>query len=305
MVEVIIHIVLLIFGPLTLLGFIDRVKSRAARRAGPPILQRWYDVAKLLRKGAVYSRTTTIFFKAGPMVALACTAIAALVVPLTGDKAPLSFSGDIFLFSGLLVLGRFAMLLAAMDTGSAFEGMGASREAAFGAMAEPALFLVLLVATMPCGDASFSTAFSQMADTGGLTRDPGLLLAAIAFGAFLVTDLARIPIDDPTTHLELTMIHEVVVLDHSGPDLAFVTMGYALRMWILSAIFVHLLIPVPSGAPLLAVGTMLAGQFIVAIGVGITESIIARLRMTRIPQFLIAASVIAAIGILVQFLGVA
>lgn len=120
-----------------------------------------------------------------------------------------------------------------------------------------------------------------------------------------MTDLARIPIDDPTTHLELTMIHEVVVLDHSGPDLAFVTMGYALRMWILSAIFVHLLIPVPSGAPLLAVGTMLAGQFIVAIGVGITESVIARLRMTRIPQFLIAASVIAAIGILVQFLGVA
>jgi formate hydrogenlyase subunit 4 len=301
--DTLFHVALLVAGPLTLLGVIARVKALVARRRGPPLLQPWFDVAKLLRKGAVYSRTTTFLFAAGPIVALACTLLAALLVPLAGVEAPVAFPGDVFVFAGLLALARFATMVSALDTGSAFEGMGASREAAFAAMAEPALFLVLMVATLPGQVPSFSTAFNALSGTGGLLRDPVLLLAAIAFGAFLLTDLSRMPIDDPNTHLELTMIHEVMILDHSGPDLAFLTVTYAMRLWVLSAIGVHLLVPIPADAPATALAILLGGQVAIAVGVGLVESMTARLRLTRIPQFLIGASVIAAIGVLVLHLG--
>lgn len=301
--DVFLHLALLVLGPLTLLGLVGRVKAVAARRVGAPLLQPWHDVWKLLRKGAVYSTTTTPLFVAGPIVALACTALAALMVPLAGVQAPLAFPGDIFVFAGLLALARFATMLSALDTGSAFEGMGASREAAFAAMAEPALFLVLMIATLPGGTPSFSTAFNELSGTGGLVRDPVLLLAALAFGAFLLTDLSRIPIDDPNTHLELTMIHEVMILDHSGPDLAFLYIGYAMRLFVLSAIGVHLLVPVPPDAPLAALAVLLAGQAGIAGFIGGIESVTARLRLTRVAQFLIGASVVAAIGVLVLHLG--
>ena len=154
MVDGLVHVALLILMPLPMLGLINRVKSIAAGRKGPPILQPVYDVVKLLQKGAVYSRTTTWLFVAGPIVALASSLLAALIVPLASTTSPFGFPADVFVFAYLLGVGRFFTMTAALDTGSAFEGMGASREAAYAALAEPALFLALMIVCIPAHSAS-------------------------------------------------------------------------------------------------------------------------------------------------------
>jgi formate hydrogenlyase subunit 4 len=302
MVDGLVHVALLILMPLPMLGLINRVKSIAAGRKGPPILQPVYDVVKLLQKGAVYSRTTTWLFVAGPIVALASSLLAALIVPLASTTSPFGFPADVFVFAYLLGVGRFFTMTAALDTGSAFEGMGASREAAYAALAEPALFLALMIVCIPAHSASFSDAFASIPAAGGLLRHPGLLLATLSLGVVLLAEASRIPVDDPNTHLELTMIHEVMVLDHGGPDFAFIQIGYALKFFVLGAVLVHLVLPIPASgwmAPVLFV----AGQAGVAITVGIIESFMARLRLTRVPQFLIGACVVAAVGVLVLFTG--
>ncbi len=302
MFDVAVHITLLVLMPLPMLGLINRVKSIAAGRKGPPLLQPLYDVVKLLQKGAVYSRTTTWIFVAGPIVTLASAILAALIVPLASTTSPFGFPADVFVFAYLLGVGRFFTMAAALDTGSAFEGMGASREAAFAALAEPALFLALMIVCVPADSACFGDAFSAIPAAGGLLRHPGLLLAALALGVVLLAETSRIPVDDPNTHLELTMIHEVMVLDHSGPDFAFIQIGYALKFFALGAVLVHLVLPIPATgwmAPVLFV----AGQAGVAITVGIIESVMARLRLSRVPQFLIGACVVAAVGVLVLFTG--
>jgi formate hydrogenlyase subunit 4 len=292
-----LHLIILLVAPLPMLGLIGVVKARLAGRSGPPVLQPLYDLIKLLRKGAVYSRTTTPVFVAGPIVSLATAVVAGLIVPLGLGPAPLGFVGDVFLFAYLLGLGRFFTMAAALDTGSAFEGMGASREAAFSALAEPALFMCLMALCLPAGTPSLSAAFgAPHAAQAGLAH-PVLLIAAVALGAVLLAESARIPVDDPCTHLELTMVHEVMVLDHSGPDFAFVLHGYAIKMFVIGAVLVQLVVPVRGGW--YDLGALLVGEAIVAVVIGVIESSMARLRMPRVPQFLIGASVVAAIGVMV------
>jgi formate hydrogenlyase subunit 4 len=296
----VLHLVILVFAPLPMLGLIGVVKARFAGRSGPPLLQPLFDIVKLLRKGAVYSRTTTRVFVAGPIVSLATAIVAGLLVPLGLGPAPLGFVGDVFLFAYLLGLGRFFTMAAALDTGSAFEGMGASREAAFSALAEPALFMCLMALCLPAGTPSLGAAFSapHVAEAG--VAHPVLLIAALALGAVLLAETARIPVDDPNTHLELTMVHEVMVLDHGGPDFGFVLYGYAIKMFVLGAVLVQLVVPMRGGWQ--QVGVLLLGQAVVAVIIAVIESSMARLRMTRVPHFLIGASVVAAVGVMV-FLG--
>lgn len=303
MLDVLVHLALLIVLPLPLLGLINRVKSIAAGRRGPPLLQPLYDVVRLLQKGAVYSRTTTWLFTAGPIVALASTFLAGLIVPLAATTSPFGFPADVFVFAYLLGLGRFFTMLSALDTGSAFEGMGASREAAFSAIAEPAFFLALMIVCVPTASASFGDAFTAIPADGGILRHPGLVLAALALGTVLLAEASRIPVDDPNTHLELTMIHEVMVLDHSGPDFAFIEIGYALKVFVLGAVLVHVVLPIPAGPGWVAPALFVAGEVGVAVVVGIIESVMARLRLSRVPQFLIGACVVAAVGVLVLFTG--
>ena len=286
----------LVLAPL-LPGIINRVKARFAGRHGKPVLQTYYDLAKLLRKGEVISRTSTWIFAAAPAIALAGTLCALALLPLGGAVSPLAFAGDFVLAAYLLGVGRFAIMLGALDTGSAFEGMGASREATFSALAEPVFFLALMVLTSLClglghgTDTAFSLSTMFGGQTAGawLTGKGELLLLPVIFFILLLVENCRIPVDDPNTHLELTMIHEVMVLDHSGPNMALILYGAALKLWFFAALIAGLLTP---ALPLwqqmgLRVGIVL----LLAVVVGIVESVMARLRMERVPYLLGAAAV--------------
>ena len=286
----------LVLAPL-LPGIINRVKAKFAGRHGKPVLQTYYDIAKLLRKGEVISRTTTWTFAVAPSVALAGTLCALALLPLVGAVSPLAFAGDFVLAAYLLGVGRFAIMLGALDTGSAFEGMGASREATFSALAEPVFFLALMVLTSLCLGLGHGTdtAFSLSTMFGGQTAGAWLtckgelpLLPVILFILLLVEN-CRIPVDDPNTHLELTMIHEVMVLDHSGPNMALILYGAALKLWFFAALIAGLITP---ALPLWQQMGMRVGiVLLLAVVVGIVESVMARLRMERVAYLLGAAAV--------------
>ena len=289
-------LLLLVAFPPLLLGVIGRTKAWFAGRRGPPLLQPYRDLSRLLRKGAVYSRTTTAIFRAAPALGLASALGAGSLVPLVGSMTPLSFAGDMILFAYLLGLGRFATALAALDTGSSFEGMGASREMAFSALAEPVLFLVLALVAVESRSISFAGAFSVLTRSWAGHGAP-LALAVLALFAVLLAESSRVPVDDPATHLELTMIHEVMVLDHGGPDLALLLEASAVKLFVLSALAVHLLIPAGALAPLAVTAAICGGAAVIAVLIGCVESTIARLRLPRVPQFLIAAGVLAGTGL--------
>ncbi len=293
------HAVLLLGLPPLSLGIIGRVKAVVAGRQGSPLLQPYHDLLRLLRKGAVYSRTTTWVFKAGPSVTLATAVVAGCLLPLGSLQAPLAFDGDLVVFAYLLGLGRFMTMSAALDTGSSFEGMGASREAAFGALAEPALFLSLATLVVVTHSYSLSGIFAGLGAASG--ANPVLWLVAAALAAVVLAENARIPVDDPATHLELTMIHEVMVLDHSGPDLAYIEYGAAVKLFITSVLLVGVLAPAAMRHPPAAA----VGALGVALLIGIAESIMARLRLPRVKQFLIGATALAAVALAAELLGVA
>ncbi len=288
----------LLLAPL-MLGLINQTKASFAGRKGPPYLQTYYDLAKLLRKGAVYSLTTTWVFRAGPTVGLTATLLALAIVPMAGAPGLLAFPGDLVLLAYALGLARFFTVSAALDTGSPFEGMGASREVQFSALAEPALLLGLAAVARRAGELSLSGMFRAV--DVGLWRlaGPELALVAVAVAVVALAENARLPVDDPNTHLELTMIHEVMVLDHSGPDLAFITYGAALKLWTLCALLVGLVVPVRLawGADLLA---FLCGMALCAVAIGVVESAMARLRLDRVPQFLIGASALSALALVLS-----
>ncbi len=291
-------ILALIMAPL-LSGIINQVKARFAGRRGRPCLQLYYDLHKLLHKGAVYSHTSSWVFRAGPMAGLAAVLAALCFLPLSGHKALLSFNGDFLLAAYLLAMARFATITAALDTGSAFEGMGASREATFSALAEPVFLLGLMPLGMLAGSYSLSAMLSPASGASWTNDWPVLLLLTASFFVVLLTENCRIPVDDPNTHLELTMIHEVMILDHGGVDLAFIEYGAALKLWFFCAIISGVLLPDMDSLPL-ALSASLGGILVVAVAVGVTESIMARLRLVRIPQLLTLAGAFAALACLLS-----
>jgi len=301
MLDLIVHAALLLAVPPLLLGVINKTKAWFAGRLGPPLLQPYRDVWKLLRKGAVYSRSTTWVFRAGPIVSLAAVLCAGLVLPLAANRSPLGFSGDVIVFAYLLGLGRFFTMAAALDTGSSFEGMGASREAAFSALAEPALFLSMAILCVPARSVTFEGAFGALPWTTWGFEHPTYLAAALSLFAVLLAENSRIPVDDPNTHLELTMVHEVMVLDHGGPDFGFVLYGSAVKLFVIGALLVHILLPIPAGGGWRAIALLCGGEIGVAMFIGVVESIMARLRLPRVPQFLVGAAVLASIGLAALF----
>jgi formate hydrogenlyase subunit 4 len=297
MIDLAVHVALLLALPPLLPGLINKTKALFAGRNGPPLLQTYLDVWKLLGKGAVYSRTTTWIFRAGPIVSLAAVLCAGLVLPLASNASPLGFAGDVVAFAYLFGLGRFFTMTAALDTGSSFEGMGASREAAFSAFAEPALFLSLAIVCVPAGSATFGVAFGTLPwATWGISH-PTFLAAALSLFAVLLAENSRIPVDDPNTHLELTMVHEVMVLDHGGPDFAFVLYASAVKLFVIGALLVHVLLPIPADGGWRGAALLCGGEIALAVAVGVVESVMARLRLPRVPQFLVGAAVLAAIGL--------
>ncbi len=283
--------------PPLLLSVIAKTKAWFGGRVGPPWLQPYFDLHKLIQKNAVYSKSTTWIFRAGPIIHLAALLTATTLIPVLSNDSLLGFSGDVILVAYLFALGRMFTVLAAMDTGSSFEGMGASREVTFGAMSEPALFLAFVVMAV----ATKSLRLSEMIGPSLLPEwqiaGPAMILVVGALLVVLLTEACRVPVDDPGTHLELTMIHEVMVLDHSGPEFAYITYGAALKFTLLGSILVHAAIPHPAGlsvwSPLLRV-VELGG---LALIVGVIESATARMRLNRIPMLLAGATVLSAIAV--------
>lgn len=287
----------LAFAPL-MIGVINRTKARCAGRKGPPLLQPYHDLRKLLRKGAVYSESSSWILRAGPVVGLSAVVTAATIIPFGGLPVLLSFNGDLILFAYLFGLARFFTILMALDSGSSFEGMGASREAAFSALAEPVLLLTLAVIAKYSGQISFSKIFPEI-DFGYWPKaGPAFVLIGLALLIVFLAENARIPVDDPNTHLELTMIHEVMVLDHSGPDLGMIHYAAAVKMWLLGTLLTGIIVPVRGGRPLADVAAALLAMMLLAVVVGLIESSMARLRLQRVPQLLVGAaalSILAAI----------
>ena len=298
--DVLAPLVALALAPL-LAGIIGKTKALVGGRTGAPVLQLYRDLRRLLGKGEVVSETATWVFRAAPSVSLAALAAALLFLPEGPLGPPLSFAGDLVLFAYLLALSRFALVAGAMDAGSSFEGMGASREAAFSALAEPAFFLVLGGLAWARGGLSLAAALGgEGAAAWGPA--PALLLMAGALFLVLLSENSRIPVDDPGTHLELTMIHEVMVLDHSGPDLAFILYGASLKLWLFSALFASLLLPrVSSGGVQFLL--FLAGVALTGVLVGLVESVMARLRLSRVPQYLGLAAALAGFAALLLIAG--
>jgi len=287
----------LMFAPL-LLGIINRTKALFAGRRGMPLFQLYYDVWKLLRKGAVYSRTTTWIFRAGPIVGLAAVVAAMALVPFGKMPALVAFPGDLILFAYLLGLMRFFTVIAALDTGSSFEGMGASREVQFSALTEPALFLALIVVARRTGSISLSGMFEKISVDVWQMAGLSLALVVAALLVVLLCENARIPVDDPNTHLELTMIHEVMVLDHGGPDLAFIVYGAALKLWVLGALLIGIAVPMHSGNAWIDIAVSIGGMLALGAVIGIIESTMARLRLVRVPQLLVGAGVLATLALI-------
>jgi formate hydrogenlyase subunit 4 len=286
----------LLFPPL-LLGVITKTKAAFAGRVGAPFLQPYYDLAKLFRKGSVFSRTTTWVFRAGPVVGVATALLAVTMVPVGGRPALVAFPGDFLLLAYLLGLARFFTMAAALDTGSAFEGMGAAREATFACLAEPALVLGLVALGRSAGSLSLSTMLGPgLASAWGRDAASFVLVAAALF-IVLLAENSRIPVDDPNTHLELTMIHEVMVLDHGGPALGLILYGAALKLFVFSAVVARLLFPFAVASPWGGWGASVAALLAVAIAIGVVESTMARLRLTHIPALLVAAILLSAFGV--------
>ncbi len=297
-VHTLIHVVALLTFPPLLLGIINRTKAKFGGRRGQPILQTYYDLAKLLRKDSVFSETTTWVFRFGPIVGLTTALVAGLIVPLGHASAPLSFSGDVILFAYVLALGRFFTMTAALDTGSAFEGMGSVREATFACLAEAVLFLGLLALSRISGSLSMSGLLGDEVATGWMTSAAPLLLVVASWFAVLLVENSRIPFDDPNTHLELTMIHEVMVLDHSGPALGAIVYGASIKLFVFAGMIVNLVLPFATGSPIVDWVVFLLGTLLVGVLIGTVESVMARLKMVEVPTLLIGSGVVSLFAVI-------
>ncbi|OGU09554.1 MAG: hydrogenase [Gemmatimonadetes bacterium RBG_16_66_8] len=279
-------------------GLAARTRSWLTGRRGAPVLQLYSDLAKLWRKSAVYSATTTWAFRLGGVVLFVTTVLAALLLPFDGRGALIRFAGDFVAFAGLLALGRFALILAAMDTGSSFEGMGASRDATLGSLVEPALFLCFAALAIASGELSLASMLGTTPARLWGPAGPALAMVAVSLFLLALAEAGRVPVDDPTTHLELTMIHEVMVLDHSGPDLALIQYAGALRLALFGTLLAGVTVPLATLPPALAVAAWLVALGGVAVGVGVIEAVMARLRLARVPQFLVAAATLPAFAVI-------
>lgn len=298
LINITIHLLLMLLLPPLLLGVINRTKAHVAGRTGAPLFQPYYDIVRLWRKGSVFSQTTSWIFRAGPVVTVAATLMAALLMPLGNHPAPIAFNGDMILFAYLLGVARFFTIIAALDTGSSFEGMGGAREATFSCLAEPALFFSLVVLAKISSSLSLTGMLNNFPLTIWFGSGAALLLMVGALFILLLAENCRIPFDDPNTHLELTMIHEVMVLDHSGPGFAAITYGAALKLLILGSLFIHITVPFRSNNFLLDWIAFLGAMILLSLGIGIVESTMARLKLTRVPQLLIASCILSAFAML-------
>ena len=292
-----ISFILIIVASIFFTGIIIRTKSITSGRKGPGVLQPMKDIFRLFKKGAVYSKTTSFIFQIAPSIYFASVIMAILVIPFGQYKGIISFNGDFVFFAYVLGTGKFFSIISALDTGSSFEGMGASREALFSMFAEPAFFILMGSLALLTGHTSFQQIFASLHFGSYISYILGVLATFVLVMISLVEN-SRMPFDDPNTHLELTMVHEVMILDNSGFDLGLILYATNLKFAMYGALIANLFM---GSFPLyLTIPIFFGIQILYAVTVGVLESFTARFRMNHNAQYILALSSVS----LLIFLGV-
>ncbi len=289
----ILNILIVLFVPFLMLGVIKKTKAFWGGRYGASVFQPLYDFIKLMKKDFVISKTTSGVFRITPVIVIASVLFAALFVPLASSSAIINIEAGFIVFAYILSFSKFFSLISAMDTGSSFEGMGASREACFTTIVEPAFFMLLASIMALSGNYTFDALGKIIENAGGY----GILIcifAILVLFIMILTEGSRVPVDDPATHLELTMIHEVMILDNSASDLALISWANGIKMLLLSSLIAAIVIPqgLPAGLSVLA---YLALMFVISVIIGTIESATARIRMSHVFEFVFIMSSFALI----------
>ncbi len=286
-------------------GIILKVKAFFAGKKGPPLLIKYYTLIKLLRKGSVYSTSASFVFKMGPTVSFATAVMVLLFFPFAGADPIISFHGDVIVLFYIMGLGRFFTILAALDTASPFEGMGAAREAFFSLLAEATIFMVMILFYRMNGSLSLAHYFGGAHPISLISPNGSpLLLVIISMFMILLTENSRVPVDDPATHLELTMIHEVMILDHSGPDLAFIEAGAFYKLFFYAAFIAQLLVPAKLFSGPVYTVVFLGTLVLVYAMVGLIESIMARFKMNLVPKYILTSFALVSFAAILTTMGV-
>lgn len=287
----IINLIILLTVPFLMAGIIKKTKAFWGGRQGASILQPFYDFVKLLKKDFVISKTTSGVFRIAPLISIVSVFFASMFIPLATGSALINITGGLIVFAYTLSLGKFFSLISAMDTGSSFEGMGASREACFTSIVEPAFFIAIASIMALSGNYTFDSLKNILTDAGSY----GILITAFTAAVLFIMILiegSRVPVDDPATHLELTMIHEVMILDNSGSDLAFFSWANSIKMFLISSLIAYMIIPAGLN-DLLSILCYLAIMLVISIAIGTVESGMARIRMSHVFEFIFVMSSLA------------
>jgi len=297
MTAAVLAIVSVLFFP----GIILRVKSIASGRKGPGILQPWKNILVLSRKSSVFSTTSSFIFRLAPVCYLATICCALILLPFPGMPSPLGFDGDFILFAYLLALGKLMFILGALDTGSSFEGMGANREALYSMLTEPAFFILFGTLALLSGNLSMQEIFSHFQFAGEISLITGFIAAYLLVQIAMIEN-SRMPVDDPKTHLELTMVHEVMILDYSGVDLALIHTATNLKFVLYGGLIANLILPVNGGWLSTNILMFFLIQACFATAIGFMESFRARKKMAKNTQFIVTLSSIALIAFVLVLL---
>lgn len=293
----IVNVILALTVSPLLIGLINKTKAFFAGRKGPRLLQLYYDIAKLLRKSSVYSKSAGGVFKLAPYAVLAAVFLMLILLPAAGIGSPAAFAGDLILFIYLAGLGRMLTVLAAMETASSFEGMGASRECQFSILAEGVQLTVLAALVMLTKQFTLSGCLTTLGVNAWLSGGTAILFLAVAFYLVMLCENCRVPVDDPETHLELTMIHEAMILDNSGPDLAVIHYAAALKLWVFMSFLATLVLPKLESGMFMEFAVYYLLIAVLTVSVGVVESIMARNRFLKVPQLLSGAFAVALLAI--------
>lgn len=284
-------LIILLFAPFLMAGVIKKTKAFWGGRKGPSFFQPLYDFIKLLKKDFVISRTTSQVFKLAPIIMIVSVLFSSMFIPLASGETIFNVSGGLILFAYTLGFGKFFALISAMDTGSSFEGMGASREACFTSIVEPAFFITIGSIMVLSGNNTFESLRHILANSGHYGILIEIFTIVVLFLMILIEG-SRVPVDDPATHLELTMIHEVMILDNSGIDLALFTWANGIKMLLISSLIAFIVIP--SGLnEWINILAYLAVIFVISIVIGTIESGMARIRMSHVFEFIFIMSSLA------------
>ena len=289
----ILNILIVLFVPFLMLGVIKKTKAFWGGRYGASVFQPLYDFIKLMKKDFVISKTTSGVFRITPVIVIASVLFAALFVPLPSSSAIINMEAGFIVFAYILSFSKFFSLISAMDTGSSFEGMGASREACFTTIVEPAFFMLLASIMALSGNYTFDSLGKIIENAGGY----GILIcifAILVLFIMILTEGSRVPVDDPATHLELTMIHEVMILDNSASDLALISWANGIKMLLLSSLIAAIVIPQGIGTGF-SICAYLGLMFLISVIIGTIESATARIRMSHVFEFIFIMSSFALI----------